>query len=204
MLFTQLRRYCQVRSEHSDSPAGPAQRAERAEHAEQNGVLHIPMTRDCWKDKELSRKRLGQDKKQAPNKSKHFVQKANTCLLKASTCLLTTKSEHLTNKSEHLTNKSEHFPVGPHLSYLPGILAPIGYIQRTPSGIGACNAASRNAFSCTLGCSRMGAIGESLYCCGSSSSLRRASKRAAASGFVKISAGLCSRLCSSCRSRLNS
>ena len=41
MLFTQLRRYCQVRSEHSDSPAGPAQRAERAEHAEQNGVLHI-------------------------------------------------------------------------------------------------------------------------------------------------------------------
>ena len=109
MLFTQLRRYCQVRSEHSDSPAGPAQRAERAEHAEQNGVLHIPMTRDCWKDKVLSRKRLGQDKKQAPNKSKHFVQKANTCLLKASTCLLTTKSEHLTNKSEHLTNKSEHF-----------------------------------------------------------------------------------------------
>ena len=143
MLFTQLRRYCQVRSEHSDSPAGPAQRAERAEHAEQNGVLHIPMTRDYWKDKELSRKRLGQDKKQAPNKMQ----------------ALCPKSEHLSTKSEHLTNKSEHFPVGPHLSYLPGILAPIGYIQRTPSGIGACNAASRNAFSCTLGCSRMGAIG---------------------------------------------
>ena len=115
------------------SQDGLARQAEPARLAQPNCVLHIPMTRDCWKDKELSRKRLGQDKKQAPNKSKHFVQKASTCLLKASTCLLTTKSEHLTNKSEHLTNKSEHFPVGPHLSYLPGILAPIGYVQRRAS-----------------------------------------------------------------------